>query len=136
MQCHFENNRIEVEIEVSSLLSPEILKRKITGIVDTGFTGDLQLTYDVAFPLGLTLKGFQAWKVADGSTVNFLDCLGWVALGGSKVISSIDVKPAGLVLIGMSLLRKLGCEMKIDFASNIAEINVSGKGKKNEEKIP
>ncbi len=127
MQCRFENNRIEIEIEVSSLLSPKILKRTITAIVDTGFTGDLQLTYDLAFPLGLTLKGFQPWTIADGSTVNFLECLGWVTLGKSKVISSIDVKPSGSVLIGMSLLKKLGCEAKINFATGTAEINVSGR---------
>ena len=80
MLCRFENNTIEIDIEVSSLLAPTELKKTITAKVDTGFTGDLQLTYDIAFPLGLTLKGFQPWTIADGTTVNFLECLGLVTL--------------------------------------------------------
>lgn len=130
MQCRFENNRIEIEIKVSSLLSPETIKRTITATVDTGFTGDLQLTYELAFPLGLTLKGFQSWTIADGSSVNFLECLGWVELGKNKVISGIDVKPAGSVLIGINLLRKLGADLKINFSANTAEINITERKEK------
>ena len=123
MLCRFENNQISIDIEVFSLLSPQLLKKTIPAKVDTGFTGDLQLTYDIAFPLGLTLKGFQPWTLADKSTVTFLECLGLVSFNGKVVASSIDVKPAGSILIGVSLLRKLGCELKVDFVKNIAEIN-------------
>lgn len=124
MLCHFENNQIFVDIEVKSLLAPELIKNTLTAKVDTGFSGDLQLTYDIAFPLGLTLKGFQPWTLADKSTVTFLECLGLVSFGGRVVASSIDVKPAGSILIGVSLLKKLGCEFKVNFIDNTAEINL------------
>lgn len=127
MLCHFENNEISLDLEVSSLLAPDILKRVITAKVDTGFTGDLQLTYDVAFPLGLTLKGFQPWTLADKSTVTFLECLGWVSFNGKSAICSIDVKPAGSILVGVSLLRKLSCELTVNFAKNTAEITTVDK---------
>jgi predicted aspartyl protease len=125
MLCRFEDNSICIDLEVSSPLAPKVLKKTITAKVDTGFTGDLQLTYDIAFPLGLTLKGFQPWTLADKSTVTFLECLGVVTLNGKTIFSSIDVKPAGSVLIGVSLLKKLGCELKINFENNLAELNFS-----------
>lgn len=124
MDCRFENNQILIDIEVSSLLDPRLLKKVITAKVDTGFTGDLQLTYDIAFPLGLTLKGFQPWTLADKSTVTFLECLGLVSFGGKVVASSIDVKPAGSILVGVSLLKKLGCEFKVNFVKNTAEMSI------------
>lgn len=127
MLCLFNNNEIFVDVEVGSLLAPAVLKKTITAKIDTGFSGDLQLTYDLAFPLGLTLRGFQPWTLADKSTVTFLECLGTVSFNNNVQIATIDVKPAGSVLIGVSLLRKLGCELKIDFVNNTAVLNpVSG----------
>lgn len=123
MLCRFENNQIHIDIEVGSPLAPKILKKTITAKIDTGFTGDLQLTYDVAFPLGLTLKGFQPWTLADKSTVTFLECLGFVVFNGKTELATIDVKPAGSILIGVTLLRKLGCELRIDFVNNTATID-------------
>ena len=122
MLCLFNNNEIFVDIEVSSLLAPDVLKKVISAKIDTGFSGDLQLTYDVAFPLGLTLKGFQPWTLADKSTVTFLECLGLVTMNNMVEMATIDVKPAGSILIGVSLLRKLGCALKIDFVNNTATL--------------
>ena len=50
MDGRFENNTLLVDIQISSPLESSI-KANISFGLDTGFTGDLCLTYKEAFPL-------------------------------------------------------------------------------------
>ena len=121
MAGRFENNSIVVDLEISSLTSDQINK-KIPVILDTGFTSDLCLTYQEAFPLALTLVGFEDYNIADGSKVTFFECLGMVKFGNQKVLSSISIRPSGSLLMGVSLLRKLKCRVNVDFENSIIDI--------------
>jgi len=56
MDGRFENNTLLVDIQISSPLESSI-KANISFGLDTGFTGDLCLTYKEAFPLALSLVG-------------------------------------------------------------------------------
>ena len=121
MDGHFESNSILVNLSVSSPLFKSI-KKTLPVIIDTGCTSDLILTYAEAFPLALTLVGLQEFTIADGSRVNFFECLGKVTLGSRTVLCSISIRPSGSPLMGVSLLKKIGCKLEIDFTKEEAKI--------------
>src|SRR5258708_31990108 len=78
MRGHFSEDRIAIEIEVYGI-SPDV-KRKITALVDTGFSGSLTLPFTEAFPLSLILTGEQSYVLADGTTSRHFVCVGTVVL--------------------------------------------------------
>lgn len=115
-----EHNEVIIDIQVISLLSPK-LNRTMPFKVDTGFNGDLQLTYQDVFTLGLVLKGIQPYRLADGSPITFFTCLGMAKFNKKTAACSIDVKPSGSHLVGIQLLKKLKCVMTIDFVNDKAK---------------
>lgn len=123
MLGRFEGKEIKIDLEVTSLLHQSI-KSAIPAKLDTGFSGDLQLTYDIALPLALNLTGFQTYTLANGAEATFFECLGLVSFNGKTVSCSIDVKPKGSILIGVNLLKKLEQDLKIDFVNEIVELNI------------
>ena len=116
MDGRFRGNTVEVDLEIISPIESKIRRTLAVG-VDTGFTGDLCMTYQQAFPLALTLIGVQDYSIADGTKVTFFECLGLVNFGGKEVTCSISIRPDGSLLMGVSLLRKLGKKMEIDFVN-------------------
>lgn len=123
MDCILDNNTLSVDITVQSPISKKI-SSKIKAKIDTGFTGDLSLTYQQAFPLALSLIGYEPWTLADNKTVYFMECFGFVTLGNKTVATTIDVKPSGSILIGMNLLKKFGCKLNINFVTNKSTLKV------------
>jgi len=83
-------------------------KREFEAIIDTGFTGFLQMPLFEAFPLGLVLAGTTSVTLADGSASPRLMAIGTVTIGTTEETALIllDVG-SDAILIGMSLLRKL-----------------------------
>lgn len=114
MKFPIQDNQLTVELEVFGVV--EDLKRKVSGIIDTGFSGYLSLPFMTAFPIGLILKGQQTYTMADGGTSNYLVCLGTVIFQGKSVVVPIDVQPSGPILIGVQLLKKLDLEMTVQFS--------------------
>ncbi len=125
MRGHFSDDRIVVDVEIFGI-SPE-LKKTISAVVDTGFSGSLTLPFTEAFPLGLVLKGEQSYLMADGTSSRHFVCLGTVVFDGTQVEIPIDVQPSGPILIGMDLLQKFDKLLHIDFATGTFEF-------KNKEK--
>lgn len=119
MDGRFEGNRIIVDLEVISPLS-SVVKKILPVTVDTGCTSDLILTYAEAFPLALTLVGIQEYTIADGSSVPFFECLGKVKFGGKTVLCTVSIRPSGGLLMGISLMKKLGYNLEVDFIKNQA----------------
>lgn len=119
MDGRFEGNSIIVDLEITSPLIPQA-RKILPVIVDTGCTADLILTYAVAFPLALTLVGVQEYTIADGSKVNFFECIGNVKFDQKTIMSTISIRPSGSLLMGVSLLKKLGYKLEVDFAQNKA----------------
>src|SRR3989344_986711 len=119
MDGHFEGNRIIVDLEI---ISPFIdgVKKTLPVVIDTGCTADLILTYTEAFPLALTLVGLQEYTIADGSKVTFFECIARVRLDQKTVTCSVSIRPSGSLLMGVSLLKKFGYGLNLDFAENTA----------------
>ena len=82
-------------------------KKEFEAVIDTGFTGFLQMPLFEAFPLGLVLAGTTSVTLADGSASPRLMAFGRVAIGTTEETALIllDVG-SDAILIGMSLLRK------------------------------
>jgi len=120
MPYPIRDNSLHVDIEVFGVSVD--LKRKVSGLIDTGFSGYLSLPFVIAFPLGLILKGQQPYTLADGSVSNHFVCLGTVEFGGQSVVVPIDVQPSGPILIGNQLLKKLSLSLSVDFMRDSFEL--------------
>lgn len=127
MDGRFESNTIVVDLEISSPLASDTFKSKLPFGVDTGFTGDLCMTYQEAFPLALSLVGVSDYTVADGSKVAFFECIGIVTIDGRSVPATISIRPNGSKLMGVSLMKRLGIKLDIDFTNQKVVFSQSPK---------
>jgi predicted aspartyl protease len=94
-----------VEIEVSGGV-PGVRKR-LSALLDTGFSGFLSIPILEAFPLGLMLRGTINAALADGSQQAKLICRGSVHFGGEIQDGVIIVEPSSdQALIGMEFLKR------------------------------
>lgn len=116
MDGRFEGKSLVVDIEIISPLFKNA-KKTLSVFIDTGCTGDLMLTYKEAFPLALTLVGIQDYKIADGSKVTFFECIGLVRFGSKTVLTTVSIRPSGSALMGVSLMKKLGIKLEVDFVN-------------------
>lgn len=82
-------------------------KTEVDAVIDTGFSGFLQMPLLQAFPLGLVLYGTTQVTLADGSSSPRLVALGTIGLGSAEKVGLILLDAgSNHVLIGMGLLRK------------------------------
>lgn len=119
MHGYFKNLTPHIDIELYGAL-PDA-KKKLSGLIDTGFNGYLVLPYVDAFPLGLVLQGVQSATLADSSISHHFFCLGHVVFDGKDIIIPIDIQPAGPILIGVQLLKKFEKDLHIDFVKETVE---------------
>lgn len=84
------------------------------GIIDTGFTGFLQLPLQHAFSLKLPLEGTASYTLADGSQSTCLTALASTTFAGKTLVGAVILAAGSQdILIGMGFLRqfKLGLMM-------------------------
>ena len=124
MDGRFEKQTIVVDLEIISPLVEKI-KKTLPVVIDTGCTSDLILTYTEAFSLALTLVGLQEYTIADGSRVTFFECLGKVKLGNKCVLCTVSIRPSGSFLMGVSLMKKLGLNLSVDFVEDTVQFTQS-----------
>ena len=79
---------------------------KYDGIIDTGFSGFIQVPLPVAFSLNLPLEGTTSVMLADGSTQTALTALGMVTLGNRPLVGVVHLSPSHEILLGMDFLRR------------------------------
>lgn len=89
-----DNGSPTIEIEVSG---PVHSPRKMTAMVDTGFSGFLLLPILEAFPVGLILSGTTSIELADGSKQNKLTCLGQINFDGKSAVGLIIIFLSGWI---------------------------------------
>lgn len=82
------------------------------GIVDTGFSGFVQVNILEACRLQLPLEGVTSVRLADGSTKATLTAIGLASLSEdpdeTPVRGTVHLSPSTEVLIGMEFLRAFG----------------------------
>ncbi len=82
-------------------------------ILDTGFTGDIQITPEMANELGLTVSGVTKTRIANGDIVTVPTALAIAAMEGLR--KSIQVLIANSPpLAGISFLTKFSYKAIID----------------------
>ena len=80
---------------------------KFEGIIDTGFTGFVQLPLVHAISLQLPLEGTNTVTLADASTVDMLTALGQATLLNRTEIGVVLLSTSSnSILIGMDFLRR------------------------------
>ena len=78
-----------------------------TGIIDTGFTGFVQLPLSAAIALALPLEGTTSVRLADGSTAVKLTAQAEATLFEESVIGTVIIEfHSPEILIGMDFLRR------------------------------
>ena len=78
-----------------------------TGIIDTGFTGFVQLPLSAAIALALPLEGTTSVRLADGSTAARLTARAEATLFGESALGVVIIDfHSQEILIGMDFLRR------------------------------
>jgi clan AA aspartic protease len=101
-----------VEVEVIGTKK----RKKITALVDTGFSGYLCIPIATARDLGLELCGVQEVQVADGRWINQLEYSGKVLFLGQTQSITIVLTDSDMAQVGTLLLGD--CRLVIDFPEN------------------
>lgn len=82
-------------------------------VLDTGFTGDLQVTPQMAKELGLKVAGIEKMKVADGRIIEVSTALAFVEMEGVKKHVQVLISEASS-LAGISLLSRFQYKAVVD----------------------
>lgn len=116
----------KLEFPITTNYSPEVtveilgLKqgRSVSAIVDTGFTGFLQIPLSVGIACNLRLWGVSWSILADGSKVKNLQCFGKIRFADRELFGVITLSDtADDSLLGMQFLQ----ELKMDFKVSITD---------------
>lgn len=76
------------------------------GIIDTGFTGFIQVPFSVAFALGIPLDGTNTFTLANGAKHVALMGLVFATFSGREELGVAVLSTSSDILIGMDFLRR------------------------------
>lgn len=82
-------------------------------ILDTGFTGDLQVTPEISKELSLRERGVETVRIADGSKVSMSSALAIASMEGASNNVHVLISK-GNPLAGIGLLSKFGYKAIVD----------------------
>ena len=82
-------------------------------ILDTGFTGDLQVTPQMAKELGLRVSGVTNARMANGKVVRVSTCLAVASMEGVKKLVQVLISDS-MPLAGISFLSKFFYKAIVD----------------------
>jgi len=82
-------------------------------ILDTGFTGDLQVTPKIAVELGLKPIGVTALRIANGQTVQVQTALAFAAMEGAVNYIQVLISD-GSPLAGINFLTKFSYKATVN----------------------
>ena len=82
-------------------------------VLDTGFSGELQVTPTIAKELGLEVAGVTKARIASGQAVDVPTALAVVAMEGVKNVVTVLISES-LPLAGIELLTKFGYKVTVD----------------------
>ncbi len=129
----------KLEFPITTNYSPEVTVevlgikegKSVSAIVDTGFTGFLQIPLSVGIACNLRLWGVSWATLADGSKVKNLQCFGKIRFADCEIFGVISLSDtADDCLLGMQFLQ----ELKMDFNVSITDKKATFAERKQEEK--
>lgn len=85
----------------------------VTFVLDTGFTGDLQVSHDIARELNLEIMGVIPTKIADGKIVGMPTGVAIASMEGMNNYVEVLISE-GTPLLGIGFLTKFGYKAIID----------------------
>src|SRR5207244_3327511 len=115
-----ERNQLWVQITVAGKNS----QQEIRALIDTGFTGELQLPLSVASPLGLELSGAGSFELADGSQSQEMLFKASILWGTTLRTATVIVSGTDTPLVGGGLLH--GFVLLVDFEKKLFTIKEPG----------
>ena len=93
-------------------------------ILDTGFTGDLQVTPKIAREMGLEVTGVTKAQIANGQVLDVPVALALAAMEG--IVQTIEVLISESVpLVGISFLTKFGYKAIVDCKHRTVALEIS-----------
>jgi len=78
----------------------------VEGVVDTGFTGFIQIPIELGFALKLQLESTSQVTLADGSTITQVTVLAKAKYEGLEVTGAVGLAGSPIILLGMDFLRQ------------------------------
>ena len=82
-------------------------------VLDTGFTGDLQVTQKIATELGLQIVGVTKTQIANGQVIEVPVALAIAAMEGAASYIQVLISES-MPLAGISFLTKFGYKAIVD----------------------
>lgn len=82
-------------------------------VLDTGFTGDLQVTPKIAKELGLNIIGVTKTRIANGEVIDVPTALAVASMEGTKNYIQVLISES-IPLIGISFLSKFAYKAIVD----------------------
>ena len=82
-------------------------------ILDTGFTGDVQVTPQIATELGLEITGVKNARIANGQTISVPTALAIASMEGANNYIDVMISES-MPLVGISFLSKFGYKAIVD----------------------
>ena len=92
-------------------------------ILDTGFTGDLQVTPQIAKDLGLELNTVTNAQIATGEIVPVRSGVAFAVMGEEKIYVTVLVSE-GMPLLGISFLEKFKYKAIVDCKNKTVQLEV------------
>ena len=108
------NNRPLIGLIVGSKLGVQ----EIVALVDTGFTGELKMSSEKATELGLQITHTERVMLGDEKTIDMHASLVWVSMEGTANVVNVLIA-RGMPIIGVSLLRRFGYTLNINFKHDL-----------------
>lgn len=112
-----EKNQLWVEVTVGR---EDGNQQTLDFLIDTGFTGEIQLPISVAVPLGLKLIGVAPFELADGTSRPKMLFEGDVSWGTTTRAVTAIVSPSSTPLLGSGMLT--GYKLVADFQAKTVAI--------------
>jgi len=100
----------------------DVSVQNINLILDTGFTGDLQVTPKIAQQLGLKIVGATPIQLASGSIVNTSFSIAYASMEGKTDLVQVLISK-GMPLAGISFLTKFGYKAIVDCKLKTVELH-------------
>ena len=90
-------------------------------ILDTGFTGDVQVTPKIARELGLKITGVTPARIANGQIVQVPTALAVAAMEGRRTVVEVLISES-MPLVGISFLTKFSYKAMVDCKNKLVAL--------------